>query len=328
MKARLSVPPVVLAALALLNAGCGAPSPAPTEPAATGAPAAGAPSPPSGPTVGEASPQASNASPTAEPNSDDTAGDQEPREPTEGQGEDTGARGPHWTAFPGPVVKKQITSRTVWAAVPLSDEWDVLALFLVDRVRADGNEQVVKLGERELWVPNALASPPTSGVVQPGAPVLVQLYGSLSAQYGRVVKASGEKVTVKSVVIKDVEEVEVEAQYVVPLRGAVAFGESAAYETFADHWTTGIVLHPGPGTAWMLPSTGIAKDVDATKVKPMAVTKRYTVGAKVLAENAASGGWLHPGVVKAVVNDGLQYRIAFDKGGEELRGFEVVTARW
>jgi hypothetical protein len=46
----------------------------------------------------------------------------------------------------------------------------------------------------------------------------------------------------------------------------------------------------------------------------------------VVAENQASGGWLHPGVVKAVLHEGLLYRIAFDKGGEELQGFELVTA--
>jgi len=51
------------------------------------------------------------------------------------------AHGPvRWKDYPGPVVKKDLAGPKLWAARFIGDKWNVLVIFLHDRIRAELDE--------------------------------------------------------------------------------------------------------------------------------------------------------------------------------------------
>jgi hypothetical protein len=245
---------------------------------------------------------------------------------------DPGASGPkphRWDDYPGPVAKRTLTAKRIWATRPIGHTWDVLGIYLHDRVRSEGDAQVIGDPGDETWVPNALVADVATDRPNVGDRVLAQLNSSLSALYARVTNVGDETVTVQSVLIDDPDETEIEPAYVVPLRGKAAFGAPVVFPSeIEDWWDSGTLVFPGPGQAWVLGSAGDMHLVDPKQIHLVDTSRTFAVGTNVVARHAARGGRLGPGVVSAILEDGLRYRVAFDaadEGGEEIVGFEAVT---
>jgi hypothetical protein len=234
-----------------------------------------------------------------------------------------------WDDYPGPIAKLNVTAPRIWATRPIGYTWDVLGIYQHDRIRSEADAQVIGDPGDETWVPNALVADVSTEKAKVGDRVLAQLNSGLSALYAKVTKIGEETITVRSVIIDNAEDTEIEPAFVIPLRGTAAFGAPAVFPSeIEDWWDAGILVYLGPSKAWVLGSAGDMNLVDANKIHLVDTSRTFAIGTKVMARHAARGGRLGPGVVSAILEDGLRYRVAFDatvEGGEEIVGYEAVT---
>lgn len=226
-----------------------------------------------------------------------------------------------WLDFPGPKLEVSLTGPTNWAVVPVGEGWDVLKFALYDWVRAEGAEQVFRLGDQEIWVPGAFtrqAEPPAA--LKKGSPVVFS--GAASALFGRVVATGQDEIRVRYAFGGEVDEKSVAPREVVLLEGKPAFGEPAAYKE-GDTWNTAQLVHAGADTTWLVGFAGKRLQVPSKDVKPLAVTKVYRKGEAVW---AARLGILRPGKVLEALDQGLRYTVVFEGKDRETVTFAGVTA--
>jgi hypothetical protein len=135
---------------------------------------------------------------------------------------------PHFTGFPGPktAIKAKPGSKA-WVAIPISTGWDSLKMTALGYLRTVKDEGVVKPVLDEVFVPGAFvhAAAPSKSL-KPGTPVLVSTY--LTSAYGRVVSVKGTRVKTEFFWSGKPTPGEVALDEVLPLSGALSFGQPVA----------------------------------------------------------------------------------------------------
>lgn len=213
---------------------------------------------------------------------------------------------PHFTNFPGPKVT--ITAKPgakAWVAVPIAMSWDSLKICQYDFVRTDKNEGVCRFISENIYVPSPfiLAATPAKGLAK-GDAVLVSTY--VTNAYGRVVGVKGDRATVAFYFGGRADKKDVTLTEVLPLKGALTFGQPVAY--LADgEWKSGQLIHSDGKRSWVIGFAGKPAQVATADVRPIK-PQVFKVGDKVW---AAWVSGFKPATVRAVVDGGVGYRIVY-----------------
>lgn len=235
-----------------------------------------------GPPLKLADPNKKAAEPTAEAEStEDEAPAGEEKKPAKKKKkvEKKADKGPfHWKDYPGPKLTTAITTKMVWAVVPvgLQGDFSTAKLALLEYVKAEGDEHLVKIfGDDTIYVPQAMVQPaiPAKGVTK-GAALMVNV--AASSGFGRVTdltKGEGgapDKVKIKYEWAGQVSDAELGADETVLLEDKVAFGHPVSYPVGAER-EVGVVVLTDKDTTWVLDGPGKVLKAATKDVKPMEV---------------------------------------------------------
>lgn len=229
---------------------------------------------------------------------------------------------PHFTGFTGPKIAiKAKPGSKAWVAAPIAMNWDSLKLCQYDFVRTDKSEGVFRFVSDSIWVPSAfiVASTPAKGL-KPSSAVMVSTY--VTSAYGRVVSVAGARAKVAFSWAGKISDQEFGLDEVLPMTGALTFGQPAAYLDNGA-WKAGKVVYSDAKTTWLLGWMGKpvqAATADVRALKP----QTYKPGTAVWIEWV---GGFKPGTVKGVVRNGVAYQVTYSgQARVEEKSWAEVTA--
>lgn len=252
------------------------------------------------------------------------ADEEEPEKP-EAKKKPKKAKGPyHWKDYAGPKVKTTITTKMVWAVVPvgLQGDFGTAKIALLEYVKPEGDEHLVKVfGDETIYVPQAMVQPavPAKGVVK-GTGLFVNV--AAASGFGRATDVTADRVKVKYEWAGQLSDADLPLDEVIVLEDKVAFGNPVSYPVGAER-EVGTVAFTDATSTWIVTGTGKVVSAPTKDVKPMKVQKPLKKGYNAFAPAPVA---LKPGKVTDVLDGFVRCKFKPDAGGDELTlSFHLVT---